>query len=97
MADYNREKDRITIEQTFEELFQFEQSLDDGERRSLREGFDEESLATRNHLWSDNMGLPVDAYTDEDVNKKSEEVSRHVYRDYPVLPTLYYTSDSVVG
>ena len=144
VAEYNREKDRVTIEQTFEELFQFEQSLDDEERRSLREGLDEESLAIfdllrkpglgageirkikavavellarlkaeklridhwrdkettrdavrvtiRDYLWSDDTGLPVDAYTEEDVNKKAEEVFRHVYRAYPELPSPFYSS-----
>jgi type I restriction enzyme R subunit len=45
VAEYNREKDRVTIEQTFEELFRFEQSLNEEERRTVREGLDEESLA----------------------------------------------------
>jgi type I restriction enzyme R subunit len=144
VAEYNREKDRVTIEQTFEELFQFEQSLDEEERRSVREGLDEESLAIfdllrkpgldageikkikavavellarlkaeklridhwrdkettrdavrvtiRDHLWSDDTGLPVDTYTEEDVNEKAEEVFRHVYRAYPELPSPYYSS-----
>ncbi|MEW8394303.1 MAG: type I restriction endonuclease subunit R [Candidatus Thiodiazotropha sp.] len=147
VAEYNREKDRVTIEQTFEELFRFEQSLDDEERRSLREGLDEESLAIfdllrkpgldsgdirkikavavelldrlkkeklridhwrdkettrdavrvtiRDHLWSDDTGLPVDAYTEDDVNEKAEEVFRHVYRAYPTLPSPFYSSSVV--
>ena len=45
VAEYNREKDRVTIEQTFEALFRFEQGLDEEERRAVREGLDEESLA----------------------------------------------------
>ena len=144
VAEYNREKDRVTIEQTFEELFQFEQSLDEEERRSVREGLDEESLVIfdllrkpgldageikkiktvavellsrlkaeklhidhwrdkettrdavrvtiRDHLWSDDTGLPVDTYTEEDVNEKAEEVFRHIYRAYPELPSPFYSS-----
>lgn len=42
---YNREKDRLTIEQTFEELIKFVDELDDEEHRAMREGLDEESLA----------------------------------------------------
>jgi type I restriction enzyme R subunit len=42
---YNREKDRVTIENTFAALLKFVQSLDDEETRALREGLDEESLA----------------------------------------------------
>ena len=144
VAEYNREKDRVTIEQTFEALLTFGQSLEDEERRSLREGLDEESLAIfdllrkpdldaadirkikavavellarlkveklkidhwrdkeatrdavritiRDHLWSDDTGLPVEAYTEEDVNEKAEEVFRHVYRTYPELPSPFYSS-----
>ncbi len=147
VAEYNREKDRVSIEQTFEALFLFEQSLDDEERRSMREGLDEESLAIfdllqkpglgagdikkikavavelldrlkaeklridhwrdkeatrdavritiRDYLWSDDTGLPVDAYTDDDVNEKTEDVFRHVYRAYPELPSPYYSTAGI--
>ena len=42
---YNREKDRATIEQTFEELLRFVADLDEEGERAAREGLDEESLA----------------------------------------------------
>lgn len=45
VAEYNREKDRVTIEQTFEALLRFVQELDDEESRAVREGLNEESLA----------------------------------------------------
>ena len=45
VAAYNREKDRVTIEQTFEELLRFVQELEEEENRAVREGLDEESLA----------------------------------------------------
>ncbi len=45
MAEYNREKDRVTIEKTFEALFRFVSDLDDEVSRAVREGLDEESLA----------------------------------------------------
>ena len=45
VADYNREKSRATVEQTFEELFKTLAALDDEEARARREGLDEESLA----------------------------------------------------
>ncbi len=45
VEDYNREKDRVTIENTFAALLKFVQSLDDEETRAMREGLDEESLA----------------------------------------------------
>jgi type I restriction enzyme R subunit len=43
--EYNREKDRLNIEKTFEELLTFLESLDEEESRAVREGLDEESLA----------------------------------------------------
>ena len=45
VSEYNREKDRVTIEKTFEALFKLVNELDDEEHRALREGLDEESLA----------------------------------------------------
>jgi type I restriction enzyme R subunit len=45
VADYNREKDRVTIEQTFGALLKLVQELDEEESRAVREGLDEESLA----------------------------------------------------
>ena len=45
VAEYNREKDRVTIERTFEELLKLVQELEEEESRALREGLDEESLA----------------------------------------------------
>ncbi len=45
VADYNREKDRVAIEQTFEDLLRFVDEMNDEESRAVREGLDEESLA----------------------------------------------------
>jgi len=45
IAEYNREKDRVTIEKTFEELLKFAGELTEEESRALREGLDDESLA----------------------------------------------------
>ncbi len=141
VTEYNREKDRATIEKTFEALFTL-QGLDEEEHRAVREGLDEESLAIfdllkkpalnaaeikrikavavsllerlkteklrvdhwrdkeatrdavqvtiRDFLWSDETGLPTDAYTEAEVSEKTESVFRHIYRAYPVLPSPYY-------
>jgi type I restriction enzyme R subunit len=40
---YNKEKDRLVIEQTFEELLSFVNSLDEEEQRNVREGLDVET------------------------------------------------------
>jgi type I restriction enzyme R subunit len=45
VAEYNREKDRVTIEKTFEALLQIMDEMDDEESRAVREGLNEESLA----------------------------------------------------
>lgn len=45
IADYNREKDRVLIEATFDALFRFYQDLNEEEERHVREGIDQESLA----------------------------------------------------
>jgi type I restriction enzyme R subunit len=146
VAEYNYEKDRFTIEKTFEELMRFINDMGEEESRAVREGLDEESLAmfdllkkpdlspkeikqikdvanvllqtlkaeklridhwqdkeaTRdavrleilNFLWSDSTGLPVDKYTEEEVQARADEVYRHVYRVYPTLPSPYYTTHS---
>ena len=142
VAEYNREKDRITIEKTFEALLKLVQALDEEERRAIREGLDEESLALfdlskkpdlspadikrikkvavelletlkaeklkidhwrdkettrdavritiRDFLWSDETGLPVDSYSEEEVVAKAEDVFLHVFRAYPKVPSPFY-------
>ncbi|OCC15643.1 Type I restriction-modification system, restriction subunit R [Dissulfuribacter thermophilus] len=142
VAEYNREKDRLTIEKTFEALIKFVQELDKEEIRAIREGLDEESLAIfdllkkpelssaeikrvkkvavellqtlkseklkidhwrdkestrdavrvtiRDFLWSEETGLPVETYSEEDVESLTEEVFRHIYRAYPTVPSPYY-------
>lgn len=45
VAGYNSEKDRLTIEQTFEILLKFVEELGAEETRAMREGLDEETLA----------------------------------------------------
>lgn len=55
VADYNREKDRVTIEQTFEALLKLVQALDDEEHRAMVLGLDEESLAIFDLLRKDDL------------------------------------------
>ena len=142
VAEYNREKDRVTIEKTFEALLHLINELDAEDSRAVREGLDEESLAIfdllrkpdlstseikrikavavelleklkteklridhwrdkestrdavriaiRDFLWSDETGLPVESYTEADVETRSEDVFRHVYRSYPRVPSPFY-------
>jgi len=142
VAEYNREKDRVTIEKTFEALMRFMDGMSEEESRAVREGLDEESLAVfdllkkpdlsageikrikavsvellqtlkaeklridhwqdkeatrdavrlaiRDFLWSEATGLPVDQYSEDDVQIRADEVYRHVYQVYPTLPSPYY-------
>ena len=45
IADYNREKDRVTIEETFAKLVDLANSLDAEQRRAVEEGLSEDELA----------------------------------------------------
>ncbi len=144
VAEYNREKDQLTIEKTFEALLKLVDALDVEERRAIREGLDEESLALfdllkkpdlkatdirkikrvaaellaalkaeklkidhwrekestrdavrvsiRDFLWSDKTGLPVNAYTEDEVGVKAEDIFQHVYRAYPTVPSPFYAA-----
>ncbi len=60
----------------------------------MREGLDEESLALfdllrkiRNFLWDDRIGLPDPAYSDSDVETKTEAGFRHIHYVYRLLPS----------
>ena len=43
-------------------------------------------------LWSDETGLPVNVYSDDEVGLKTEDVFRHVYWAYPTVPSPYYAT-----
>jgi type I restriction enzyme R subunit len=45
VADYNHEKDRTTIEETFRRLVQLVNSLDEEQKRAAKEGLSEDELA----------------------------------------------------
>ena len=148
VAEYNREKDRVTIEKTFEALFKLVEELDTEAKRAIRVGLDEESLAIfdllkkpdlstseikrikavavqllkklkaeklqvdhwrdkeatrdavintiRNYLWNEATGLPVNSFAEEDVQIKTDEVFRHIYRAYPTVPSPYFSAQSAI-
>jgi type I restriction enzyme R subunit len=56
VADYNREKDRATIEQTFADLVDLVNSLDEEQQRAAEEGLDEDELALFDLLKKDKLG-----------------------------------------
>jgi len=47
-------------------------------------------LSIHDFLYSDDTGLPVDAYAEDEVGPLAGEVFRHVFRVYPTLPAPYY-------
>ncbi len=55
IAEYNREKDRVTIEKTFETLVKFIRELDEEKTRAVKEDLDEESLAIFDLLKKTNL------------------------------------------
>ena len=57
VADYNREKDRVTIEETFRRLTELMYELDAEQRRAVEEGLNEDELALFDLLNKDNLGI----------------------------------------
>jgi type I restriction enzyme R subunit len=55
VADYNREKDRTTIEETFARLMDFVNSLDAEQRRAAEQGLTEDELALFDLLQNDKL------------------------------------------
>ena len=55
IADYNREKDRTTVEETFTQLVAFSGSLDNEQRRAAEEGLSDEELALFDLLFKDSI------------------------------------------
>jgi len=49
-------------------------------------------VTIKDFLWSDKTGLPVDSYTEDDVQMRTDEVFRHVFWAYPTVPSPYYES-----
>jgi len=144
VKEYNQEKDRVTIEQTFTALLKLVDAMNDEEKRAVRENLSEESLALFDLLrkpelskkeidriknvavdllktlkaeqlkianWKDKeasrdavkqqifdflydetTGLPVEDYDDEEIKKLTENVFRHIYRNYPTVPSPIYNA-----
>jgi type I restriction enzyme R subunit len=70
VADYNREKDRTTIEETFRRLVELVNSLDEEQKRATREGLREDELALFDLLQKEG----IDKATRERVKQASREL-----------------------
>ena len=55
VAEYNREKDRVTVEQTFAELVKLANSLDAEQRRAAEEGLSDDEYVLFQLLFKDNL------------------------------------------
>jgi len=53
---------------------------------------DEVKVLITNFLWDEKTGLPVEYYSQRDVDKTAEAVFYHVYRAYPTVPSPYYAT-----
>jgi type I restriction enzyme R subunit len=56
IADYNREKDRVTVEETFARVVELANSLDAEQRRAAEEGLSEDEYALFQMLFKENIG-----------------------------------------
>ncbi|MDE0510565.1 MAG: type I restriction endonuclease subunit R [Gammaproteobacteria bacterium] len=56
VADYNREKDRVTIEDTFRRLTELMAELDTEQKRAVEEGLTEDELALFDKMKKENLG-----------------------------------------
>ena len=55
VADYNREKDRVTVEETFAKLVELASSLDTEQKRAVQEGLSDDELALFDLLFMENI------------------------------------------
>jgi type I restriction enzyme R subunit len=55
IADYNREKDRATVEETFAKLVKFAEGLDEEQKRAAEEGLNEDELALFDLLFKESI------------------------------------------
>src|SRR6202030_1907656 len=55
VADYNREKDRVTVEETFAKLVALANSLDAEQRRAVEEGLEDDELALFDLIFKEPM------------------------------------------
>ncbi|MHB1032965.1 MAG: type I restriction enzyme endonuclease domain-containing protein [Pirellulaceae bacterium] len=55
VADYNREKDRVTVEETFARLMELAGSLDAEQKRAVQEGLSEDELALFDLLYKERI------------------------------------------
>lgn len=86
IAEYNREKDRVTVEKTFEELIKFVTILSEEEKRAVEEGLTEESLAIfdllkKNTLQKSEIKKIKDVATELLAELKEEKLKVDHWRD----------------
>ncbi len=74
VADYNREKDRVTIERTFRRLTELMDELDAEQKRAIEEGLNEDELALFDLLKKDDLAKAER----ERVKKASRNLLAHI-------------------
>lgn len=73
ISEYNQEKDRTTIEETFRKLVELVNSLDEEQERATREGLGEEELALFDILLQEKKGA-IDKAARERVKQASRDL-----------------------
>jgi type I restriction enzyme R subunit len=81
VAEYNSEKDRTTIEKTFDELMKFVNALDYETSRTVREGLDEENLALFDLLVKPDLSKQEI----EKIKKVAKELLEHLKADKLII------------
>lgn len=59
------------------------------ENEATRDGV---AVTIRDFLWDDTVGLPAPAYSEADVEAKTDAVFRHIFYAYPTVPSPIYAS-----
>lgn len=82
IADYNREKDRVTVEETFARLVELAKSLDAEQKRAAEEGLSDNELALFDLLFKDNISR-ADRERLKQASKELLESLRELIRSMP--------------
>lgn len=78
VREYNKEKDRLTIEQTFEMALNLVQGIDEECHRAVVEGLDEESLALYDLLRKEHLNRKETARVKEVVTSLLEKIKAEI-------------------
>ena len=85
VAGYNREKDRVTIEETFGRLMELMEELDAEQKRAVEEGLDEDELALFDLLKKDHLAKAERERVKQESRKLLASIKARLSEDRPFL------------